>query len=139
MPATAGGSTSGSSTAVTRSARPRKVRVASKYAAGVPKRRISAFATRLVFRLTTSASTAARLVMPSSSWRSGIWRKIASTGSSEKGEGDSGRERERRAEQAPHGTPKPACLSSRLPSAPSRSAMNSSAPARFSVAFTTAT
>ena len=67
MPATAGGSTSGSSTAVTRRARARKEREAITYAAGVPKRRISTFATRVVFTVTTSASTAAGLVMPSSS------------------------------------------------------------------------
>ena len=36
MPATAGGSTSGSSMSVINSARPRKRRVARKYAAGVP-------------------------------------------------------------------------------------------------------
>ena len=57
MPATAGGSTSGSSTSVTTSARPRKRRVAIRYAAGVPKARMSTFATTFVFSVTTSAST----------------------------------------------------------------------------------
>ena len=44
MPATAGGSTSGSSTSVTTSARPRKRRVARNHAVGVPKPRIRALA-----------------------------------------------------------------------------------------------
>ena len=48
MPATAGGSTSGSSTSVTTSERPRKRRRAMSHAVGVPKPRISALAMRLV-------------------------------------------------------------------------------------------
>ena len=56
MPATAGGSTSGSSTSVIASERPGKRRVAIRYAVGVPKTRISNCAIRLVLRLTTKAS-----------------------------------------------------------------------------------
>src|SRR3954447_2667953 len=56
VPATAGGRTSGSSTSVTSTERPRKRRVASTYAVGVPNTRMSACARRVVLRLTTSAS-----------------------------------------------------------------------------------
>ena len=56
IPATAGGRTSGSSTSTTSSERPRKRRVARRYAVGVPSRSTSACAIALVFRLTTSAS-----------------------------------------------------------------------------------
>ena len=48
MPATAGGSTSGSSTSVTTSARPGNRRRAMNHAVGVPKPRISALAMRFV-------------------------------------------------------------------------------------------
>jgi hypothetical protein len=82
IPATAGGRTSGNSTAVTKNARPRKLRVAIRYAVGVPKSKISAFAINVVFSVTSSASTAAGSVIPSTSRPSGIWRKIARIGRS---------------------------------------------------------
>ena len=56
MPATAGGSTSGSSTSVTTSDRPRKRRVARTNAVGVPSPMIRRFATRFVRAVTRSAS-----------------------------------------------------------------------------------
>ena len=59
IPATAGGSTSGSSTSVTTSARPGKRRRAMSHAVGVPKPRISALATRFVRSVTASASRTA--------------------------------------------------------------------------------
>ena len=52
MPATAGGSTSGSSTSVTTQRAPGKRRVARRYAAGVPNRRISACAISARLELT---------------------------------------------------------------------------------------
>ena len=78
--------------------------------------------------VTTSASTAAGLVMPSSSWPSGIWRKIARIGSRRKARATAVASANAAPNRLLTEAPKPACLSSRLPSAPSRSAMNSSAP-----------
>ena len=58
MPATAGGSTNGSSIAVLTRERPRNLRVAIRYAAGVPTSRINASAIPDVIRLSRSASVA---------------------------------------------------------------------------------
>ena len=62
IPATAGGSTSGSSINVTTSARPRKRRLATRYASGVPNSKISACAIADVLKLTISASVTTGLV-----------------------------------------------------------------------------
>ena len=99
-PATAGGSTSGSSTSVTTSARPRKRRLASRYASGVPNRRISACAISDVLTLTISASVTTGLDSWWSSLPGGTRRKIAATGSTQERERDSRRRQRQRAERA---------------------------------------
>ena len=84
MPATAGGSTSGSSTSVMASERPGKRRVASRYAVGVPKSRISACAIRLVFRLTMKRVRDDRVrELVDQLARRYVCTKIATIGSSE--------------------------------------------------------
>ncbi len=81
MPATAGGRTSGSSTTVTSSARPRKRLVARKYAAGVPNSRIAALATSVVRAVTFSASRTTGSSSRPGILRSGISVNSATTGS----------------------------------------------------------
>ena len=84
MPATVGGSTSGSSMSVIATVRPRKRRVPRKYAAGVPTSRITASAIAFVVAVSTSASRTAG----SSSWSSrrcsGTRAKIATIGRTRK-------------------------------------------------------
>ena len=59
IPATAGGSTIGSSTSVITTNRPRNERVARRYAAGVPTTTITRIAIAVVSKLSRSASVAA--------------------------------------------------------------------------------
>ena len=80
MPATAGGSTSGSSTNVTSNALPRKRRVARRYAVGVPNTTMSNMATTLVSAVTRSASSVTSLVIPSTSSLNESSAKIATMG-----------------------------------------------------------
>ena len=81
MPATAGGSTSGSSSNVVMITPQRDVVRDSTYATGVPTTRMAASAVRLVRRLTTSASTAAgECICVTRVWGE-TRRKIATTGS----------------------------------------------------------
>ena len=80
MPATAGGSTSGSSTSVTTSARPGNRRRAMNHAVGVPKPRISALAMRFVRTVTASASRTAGWPSRLGTSRSGTWVKSATIG-----------------------------------------------------------
>src|SRR5436190_18938469 len=84
MPATAGGSTSGSSQSVITSGRPGNRRVASRYAAGVATSSVIPKAIPFVTAVTTSASR----TTPSSSLRTRspgeTRRKIARTGNSKK-------------------------------------------------------
>jgi len=82
IPATAGGSTSGSSTRVIASECPRNLRLARRNAAGVPKRRISVCAIRLVFRLTTNASCTTGFPSCSTSSAGDVCAKIATIGRS---------------------------------------------------------
>ena len=82
MPATAGGSTSGSSIRVISSARPRNVRVASRYAAGVPTSRITASAIALVSQAQPERVARARRRRGCRAARPGsVSTKIATTGS----------------------------------------------------------
>ena len=100
IPATAGGSTSGSSTSVTTASRRRDARVAIQYAAGVPKRRMRSIEIAFVLRRDDERVLGRRRV-PSAATRSpgGTRAKIATTGSSEEGQGDARREDERRPEE----------------------------------------
>ena len=114
MPATAGGSTSGSSTSVIATSRPRKRRLASSHAAGVPTATMIASAIAVVFRLSHSASSDALLpqaleqVGPAS-----VSTKIATTGSVRKTSASAvvAREDDREPAARDHGgAPKPASL-----------------------------
>src|SRR5581483_3757661 len=69
---------------VTRRARPGNRRVASRYAAGVPARSVSANAIPFVFAVTASASRTTRSSSRASSAPGETRRKIASIGSSRK-------------------------------------------------------
>src|SRR5437870_5941174 len=80
-PATAGGRTSGSSTRLTTSDRPRKLRVARTNARGVPRARMNACAISVVLAVTTSASRTAGSPRRLTSSAGGTRRKMASTGS----------------------------------------------------------
>ena len=113
--------------------------IAIRYAAGVPKRRISAFATRVVFSVTTSASTAAGTRHPVEQPAQRDLEEDREDRQEEKREGDGGRDRERGAEKASHGSPKPACFSSRRPSVAEQVGDElERGPARFFEPFTTA-
>ncbi len=84
MPATAGGMTSGSSTMVTSSARPRKRRVASNHAAGVPIAITASSASPLHSKLSRSASTAASSPSALTRSRGGASANTATTGRARK-------------------------------------------------------
>ena len=99
MPATAGGSTSGSSISVTTRSRRRDRRVAAQYAVGVPSTRIRASAMRFVSNVTTSASFATSLRSAETSSPGGTRRKIATIGSSRKPSATRRRQDERAAEE----------------------------------------
>ena len=143
MPATAGGSTSGSSISVSTTARPRNRRRATRYAAGVPTRKMIACATRLVFAVTTSASR----TTPLPSWpRSSPGRHAQEHGGDrqqEEREREAEREDERDVERraARHffaaGTPNPAAVRRARPVLPSTLVMKARASALFALAETT--
>ncbi len=80
IPATAGGSTRGSSTSVITTERPGKDRVASRYAAGVPTATMMAIAIAVVSRLSRSASVAVGSLRLLISCPGAVWVKIATTG-----------------------------------------------------------
>ena len=106
MPATAGGSTIGSSTSVTSAPRPRKRR-ASRYASGVPSTRIAACAIALVSRLTTSASVTTGFESWSTSRPGGSWVSSAASGSARNASASAARgEEDERDEQASQRRPR---------------------------------
>ena len=80
MPATAGGSTRGSSITVSTTAFPGKLRVASAYAAGVPTSAMTAVAIAVVSRLSRRASVDCEFPRLDTSRPHPVLTKIASTG-----------------------------------------------------------
>ena len=102
---------------------------------GVPKRMISAMATRFVSIVTRSASRVTSLVSPSRRSPGESSAKIATIGRSRNASGRDGRDREQRGEgRGSHGSPKRAARSWRLPSGP-RTEMTKSWAASVSSGF----
>ena len=110
IPATAGGSTSGSSTSVTTSDFPRKERVASMYAAGVPTTRISAQRHRGGAQAEPERVERPRVAQRVQEVGRAAVDEDRQHGQREEGQRDRGGERERDPERG-HGVPKPASAS----------------------------
>ena len=140
IPATAGGSTSGSSTSVITAARPRKRRVASSHAAGVPTSTISASAAVEQSRLRRSASrdpSSPRLFHSSAGE---VSRKIAAIGSVRNATARASEPHQDEPER-PHwagGGSKPAASSASLPAPSSSPSTNVFAASSFLAPFTIA-